>query len=95
MKNSITIQFDNDTMEQLASAVKEAVREQLPHLKDTFQKDWLTTEDVMDMMSVSRRTIQNYRDEGKIPYTQQGRIILYPRQGIEEFLRDNMIKAYR
>ncbi|MGN8225530.1 helix-turn-helix domain-containing protein [Gracilimonas sp. BCB1] len=94
MKNSITIQLDEDTLREITSAVKEAVKEQLPILAD-FKKDWLTTDEVMEMMNVSRRTVQNYRDEGKIPYTKEGRKILYPRKGIEEFLKDNMIKAYR
>lgn len=95
MKNSITVELDKNLLEQLANAVKEAVKEQVPKMKDHFQKDWLTTEEVMEMMSVSRRTVQNYRDEGKIPFFQEGRKILYPRKGIEAFLSDNMIKAYR
>ncbi|MFH5885321.1 helix-turn-helix domain-containing protein [Halalkalibaculum sp. DA3122] len=95
MKNNITIQLDNELLDHLASAVKEAVKEEIPKMKDSFQKEWLTTEDVMEMLSCSRRTVQNYRDEGKIPFTQEGRKILYPRNGIEQFLSDNMIKAYR
>lgn len=94
MKSSITIQLDENTLNQIASAVKEAVKEQLPAYANT-KKEWLSTDEVMEMMNVSRRTVQNYRDEGKIPYTREGRKILYPRKGIEEFLRDNMIKAYR
>ncbi|MDR8394451.1 helix-turn-helix domain-containing protein [Aliifodinibius sp. S!AR15-10] len=95
MKNSITLHLDNDLLDHLAKAVKEAVKEEVPKMKDSFQKEWLTTEEVMEMLSCSRRTVQNYRDEGKIPYTQEGRKILYPRSGIEQFLRENMIKAYR
>lgn len=94
MKNSITIQLDDNTLNQITLAVKEAVKEQLPAFADV-KKDWLSTDEVMEMMNVSRRTVQNYRDEGKIPYSREGRKILYPRQGIEEFLRENMIKAYR
>jgi excisionase family DNA binding protein len=94
MKNTITIHLDDDTLQHITSAVKEAVKEQLPSMGN-FKKDWLTTDEVMEMMNVSRRTVQNYRNEGKIPYSKDGRKILYPRQGIERFLRDNMIKAYR
>lgn len=94
MKNSITIHLDDDTLDHITSAVKEAVKEQLPAMGN-FKKDWLTTDEVMEMMNVSRRTVQNYRDEGKIPFSKEGRKILYPRQGIEQFLRDNMVKAYR
>ena len=94
MKSSITIHLDDNTLNLITVAVKEAVKEQLPAFADV-KKDWLSTEEVMEMMNVSRRTVQNYRDEGKIPYTREGRKILYPRKGIEEFLRDNMVKAYR
>lgn len=95
MKHTITIHFDSDLLENFEQVIKDSVKAQLPQLRDSFQKDWLSTEEVMEMMNVSRRTVQNYRDEGKIPYTQEGRKILYPRDGVEDFLRANMIKAYR
>lgn len=95
MKHNITIQFDTDLLQNFETLIKEAVKEQLPSMKNSFQKNWLSTEEVMEMMNVSRRTVQNYRDEGKIPYTQDGRKILYPRDGVEDFLRANMVKAYR
>jgi len=95
LKHNITIQFDADLLQNFETLIKEAVKEQLPSMKNSFQKNWLSTEEVMEMMNVSRRTVQNYRDEGKIPYTQDGRKILHPRDGVEDFLRANMVKAYR
>lgn len=95
MKNAIQITFSDELLNEFTKAIKEAVKEELPKYQNSFQKDWLSTEEVMEMLNVSRRTIQNYRDEGKIPYTQSGRKILYPLDGVEEFLRKNMIKAYR
>ncbi|WP_445263770.1 helix-turn-helix domain-containing protein [Rhodohalobacter sp. 8-1] len=95
MKHSITIHFDSDLLQNFEQVIKDTVKAQLPKLWDSFQKNWLSTEEVMEMMNVSRRTVQNYRDDGKISYTQDGRKILYPRESIEKFLRDNMIKAYQ
>lgn len=95
MKHNITIQFDADLLQTFENIIKEAVKEQLPQLRNSFQKNWLSTEEVMEMMNVSRRTVQNYRDEGKISYSQDGRKILYPKESIEKYLRENMIKAYR
>ena len=95
MENAIQITLSDELLDVLTQAIKEAIKEELPQYQNSFQKDWLSTEEVMEMLNVSRRTIQNYRDEGKISYFQQGRKILYPREGIEEFLRKNMIKAYR
>jgi len=95
LKHNITIQFDADLLQTFENIIKEAVKEQLPQLRNSFQKNWLSTEEVMEMMNVSRRTVQNYRDEGKISYSQDGRKILYPKESIEKYLRENMIKAYR
>jgi len=95
LKHNITIQFDADLLQTFENLIKEAVKEQLPQLRNSFQKNWLSTEEVMEMMNVSRRTVQNYRDEGKISYSQDGRKILYPKESIEKYLRENMIKAYR
>jgi len=93
MKNSIQITFSEDLLDELTKAIKEAVKEELPKYQNTFRKDWLSTEEVMDMLQVSRRTVQNYRDEGKIPFARLGRKILYPREGIEDFVRKNMVKV--
>lgn len=95
MNNAIQISLNDDLLTEVTEAIKEAIKEELPSFQNSFQKEWLNTEEVMEMLDVSRRTVQTYRDEGKIPYTQNGRKILYPREGIEEFLRKNMIKAYR
>lgn len=95
MENTIQITVSDELLKALTQAVKEAVKEELPKYQNSFQKDWLSTEEVMEMLNVSRRTVQNYRNEGKISYFQQGRKILYPREGIEEFLRKNMTKVYQ
>jgi len=95
MNNTVQITLNEELLNTFTSAIKEAVKEELPNHRDSFRKDWLSTEEVMEMLNVSRRTIQSYRDEGKIPYFQSGRKILYPREGIEDYLRANMIKSYR
>jgi len=95
MKNAVQITLNDELLDALTQAIKEAVKEELPKYQNSFQKDWLSTEEVMEMLDVSRRTIQNYRDEGKISYFQKERKILYPREGIKEFLRKNMTEAYR
>lgn len=65
----------------------------LSHLEaDKFHKPWLTTEELMDLTGWSRRTFQYLRDQRKIPFSQLGRKILYPRDGVEEFLRENLIE---
>ncbi len=55
-------------------------------------KPWLNTDELMEYTGWSRRTIQYLRDEKRIPFTQEGRRILYPTAGIEQYLRDKLIE---
>jgi len=49
-------------------------------------KDVLNSRDVMQIMNVSKRTLQDWRDEGKITFTQIGKVILYQKEAIKEML---------
>jgi len=46
-------------------------------------------------LKVSRRTLQDYRNEGRIPYIQLGGKILYRESDIERMLSDRYRPAYR
>ena len=87
------------TKEELSEIVFQAVRklfeDELPHLiRKAKRKPWLTTEELMDLTGWSRRTCQYLRDERRIPFSQEGRKILYPTKGIEEYLEGNRIDPY-
>ena len=53
---------------------------------------YLTTEQVMTYLHISRRTLQNYRDNGIIPYTAIGGTLLYSESKIKEVLARNYYK---
>jgi len=48
--------------------------------------DWLTTENVCAVLKVTARTVQNYRDDGKLPFRKTGRLIYYRREDVEAFI---------
>lgn len=74
------------------SAVEELLKEELPSLlRKAKRKEWLNTNELMAFTGWSRRTIQYLRDEKRIPFSQEGKRILYPTDGIEEYLRSNQI----
>ncbi|MBO6524169.1 MAG: helix-turn-helix domain-containing protein [Balneolaceae bacterium] len=84
------------TKDELAQVVNEAVKQlleqELPHLiRKAKRKPWLTTEELMELTGWSRRTCQYLRDERRIPFSQEGRKILYPTDGIEEYLEQNRL----
>lgn len=74
--------------------VRDILREELPTLlQDLSKKEWLTKNDLIELTGWSSRTIQHMRDTNKIPFTKDGRKILFPRNGIMEFLEENLVKS--
>lgn len=49
-------------------------------------EEWLDNQDVCQLLKISKRTLQSYRDSGKIPYHRMGNRILYLRSEIADRL---------
>ena len=56
---------------------------------------YLTDREVAELLRVSRRTLQDYRNNGILPYTQVGGKILYRASDIERTLMKGYKEAYR
>ena len=54
-----------------------------------FTERYFTSAEVMRYLHISRRALQNYRDNGEIPYTSIGGILLYPETKLNEILEKN------
>ena len=57
--------------------------------EDILQKSWLNGEQAMDLLSVSRRTLQNYRDRGILGFSQVGNKFYYRACDIRQHLDDH------
>jgi hypothetical protein len=57
---------------------------------------WISGDEAMKRLGIkSKTTLQNYRDEGKIRYTQPTpKIILYDTDSINEFLEENACNTF-
>mgnify|MGYP000563181426 CR=1 FL=1 len=85
------------TKEELQEAVEEAVAEiidkKLPSIiRKANRSEWLTTKELQALTGWSYRSQKHLRDTNQIPFSQHGRKIVYPTEGIEEFLRENEIR---
>jgi len=58
-----------------------------------MNSDWLSTEDVMKWLRKSKRTIQNYRNEGKIPFETFNGCIYYSKREIEKHFKKHEVKS--
>lgn len=51
------------------------------------EKEFFTTEEVMVMLCISKRTLLSFRNAGKIRFTKTGNMVRFTREDIEEFMR--------
>ncbi|ERM89073.1 hypothetical protein NSB1T_11830 [Coprobacter fastidiosus NSB1 = JCM 33896] len=80
--------------------VIEKVAEQFRRLTDKVEevcdvyrvkgaKEYLDNQDVCLRLNISKRTLQNYRNTGKLPFTRIGQKIYYRTRDIEKFLNED------
>lgn len=55
-------------------------------------KRWLDNEDVCHILNVTKRTLQTYRDQGILPYTQIGHKIYYRPEDVEKIIKNLKVK---
>lgn len=81
----------NEQIEAIVRDTMESVlKEKLPQfLQKSYVKDWLTTEEVMNILKCSRRHIQYLRDSQQLPFTKNRRSIRYDSDDIERYLAAN------
>ena len=57
-------------------------------------RKWLNSNEVMQMLNISKSTLQIYRDKGIIPFSQIGRKIMYYSDDIQHALEDMKTTNY-
>lgn len=77
----------------LLDEVVERIKDQNP---TTHLDKWVSGEEAMRMLGItSKTTLADYRNQGKIRYSQpRKKIILYDRKSIEEFLDNNAFDTF-
>ena len=83
-------------MKQLISGIKEMTK-RLKEISETHcplfgGEIYLTGREVCERLFISPRTLQDYRDNGIIPYTQIAGKILYRLSDINRLLQENYVK---
>jgi len=89
--NVITI--ESEAFQQIVNRL-EAISTKLNQQKDTtpLSDVWMDNQDVCELLHISKRTLQHYRDSGKLPFSQIGAKIYYKASDIDTFLQNNYSK---
>ncbi len=88
---------DNYHMRQLFSLldnIQRKMEELAENNRPPFNSErFLTDRELSNLLRISRRCLQDYQDQGRIPYIQLGGKILYKVSDIEKLLKDNYHEA--
>lgn len=61
-------------LDELSNTIQQALQNRTPHLNG---EKFLTNREACQLLRISSRTLQNWRDTGKIPFIKLKRKILY------------------
>ena len=81
-----------ESLEQMTEGIEHLATNCRPLLNG---ERFLTDKELSARLKVSRRTLQDYRNEGRLPYILLGGKILYRESDIEKILEEGYRKAFR
>ena len=70
---------------------KSTIKKELPKEKLKLGDQWLDNDQVCEILKVTKRTLQNYRDNFILPYSQIGRKVYYKESDVQTVLEKNYV----
>lgn len=80
------------SLDRLSSALERLFSSRKPTLNG---ESFYTDEELSKKLKISRRSLQDYRNEGRIPYVKLGGKILYRSSDIEKLLEEGYRDRFR
>ena len=82
------INIEARVLEEMATRFEQFVKrvEVLCSRKDKSLKKWLDNQEVCLLLNISKRTLQTYRDNGTMPYSQIGHKMYYRPEDVERVM---------
>ncbi len=80
------------SLDRMLDGIENLMRSYRPMLNG---ERYLTDAEVAEKLKLSRRVLQDYRNEGRIPYCKLGGKILYRESDIQRMLDDGYREAFR
>lgn len=86
--------LSKEQFEELLTRVNE-IKSALAEKNKKPEEQFLDNQEFMQLMNISKRTAQTWRDEGKISFSQIGGKIYYRLDDVQNLLDSHHIKAYK
>lgn len=78
-----------EELDKVLNTIQQALKYRTPHLNG---EKFMTNRDVCRMLHISSRTLQDWRDTGKIPFIRIKGKILYKQSEVLKRLEDSAVK---
>lgn len=85
--------LSKDQFDQLIAKIDD-INERLQNTNPKKTETYLNNKQFMEMLDVSLRTAQTWRDEGKISFSQVGNKIYYKLSDVEKFMQEYRNAAF-
>lgn len=86
------VAIESKTFEQMKECFEDFPRQVKILCGNNQDKEkWLGNDDVCSVLQISKRTLQSYRDNGILPYSQIGRKCYYRVSDIEDLIGQSRI----
>ena len=87
-----------EKLDSITAYVEEAVRREEEARKRTGEDSvsdgkWMTGKEVCEALGISSRTLQRYRMQGDVSYSQYGKNLRYPRAEIDAFVEKRLVRT--
>ena len=92
MPHNVGVKNALESMKEILTLYQKVIANYRPLLDD---ERYLTDKEVAQILKVSRRTLQEYRNDGVIPYILLGGKVLYRESDLERVLESCYHPAYK
>jgi hypothetical protein len=86
--------LEKKAFEELVNKIDE-IKQSLSKKEEKLTEKWLDNKEFMEIMKISVRTAQFYRDEGIISFSQIGNKIYYKPSDVEALFMKNYKKGFK
>lgn len=86
--------IEGKTFEKLKMCITDLLV-QIDSLHIESDNGWLDNQAVCQILSISKRSLQTFRDKGLIPYSQIGHKCFYRPEDVKEFIERNRIELIK
>ena len=88
------VAIEKSDYEQLLSTIKKAATEISAIAEEcSINSEWIENGELAEMLGLSKRQLQGYRERGVLGFSTIGRKIYYRRDEVEGLIKNNTIKS--